>query len=125
LFGGGGRDIAAERHNEIMNKLDQLARGQQEIKGMIADLGKQLVQVQENQKKIYEAIAHVSDQIEANHREEMEQLANLDEHVLYNRKLIRADPERSLSKCPAFLRNRGEFGYIGGDLTDYGSSGGR
>jgi hypothetical protein len=125
LFGGGGRDLAAERHAEIMGKLDELARGQQQIMGMIKDLSQQLEQVQQNQKKIYDAIVQVSQQIEVNHREEMQQLAALDEHVLYNRKLILADLQRSLGNCPAFLRYRGERGYAGGDPTDYGSSGGR
>lgn len=106
LFGlGGGRDIAGERHEQIMEaigelydkvgeverKVDQLIQGQQEIK--------------ENQRRVFNAIVKLSEQLRDSHRQTMDKLQEILEQVLINKKLIINDALVRYSDCELMRRN--------------------
>ncbi len=74
---GGGDDGGAARHAEIMAALGEIKQGIAEIQQMLVQIGAQLDQIQQNQKTMMEALYKVSEQIDKNHRQEMEGITKI------------------------------------------------
>jgi hypothetical protein len=74
---GPGSDPGAERHQQVMQALAEIKAGIVEIQGMLVEMKQQLDQIQQLQMETYKSIERVSQQIQANHREVMAELARI------------------------------------------------
>jgi len=79
LFGGGGKsDPAAQRHKQIMDKLNVL-------EGKIDEVLERQIIMMRNQQYILDTLAQISNQIDELHGIEMEKLEEIKTETLYNR----------------------------------------
>ncbi len=87
-IGRKGPDPAAERHQEIMNKLGELLAGQKRMDkklDVIIETQKTIIQ---NQKAIFEAIVELSKQVQSQYESLMQRLDEIQTDVLRNREVI-------------------------------------
>lgn len=106
---GSGPDIGEIRHQEVMKSLKELAEGQEMI------FNQQKVMI-ENQIKIYDAISHVSKQIEslaeriqADHAKVISSIDALHQAVLVNRQMILRQLTKDLRRCETFLNGANQL----------------
>ncbi|MFN7684876.1 MAG: hypothetical protein ACK5QT_05630 [Oligoflexia bacterium] len=110
FLGGGGPDVGAERHKQVMDKLNALAKGQEVLANGVDFLIKGQATIIENQKKIFESLSHLSKQIQETYESTHERLGEIQKDIIYNRGLIRANLLRDLWKCESFLSSRASYG---------------
>lgn len=99
IFGLGGRDIALERHQEIMKAFDQVFGELDEIKGELRDLKQGQQYILENQQKTYDALITINKQINDNQKTILDELDHLQNHITYNRQLILDWVKNGWLKC--------------------------
>lgn len=99
IFGLGGRDIAAERHQEIMSALTTLYSKVDVIDRKIDLLLQGQEQILKNQQTIFNAVVHLSEQVASNHREVLERLREVQGDILYNRVLINTRVDEEYALC--------------------------
>lgn len=68
LFGGGGSDPAAQRHEQIMSRLNAIYDNQIYMMQELHEIKQSLGEIMSNQKTILDAIINVYQSIESNHR---------------------------------------------------------
>jgi len=106
LFGGGGRDIAGERHEQVMkllnkmyHKIDIVDQKINVIDQKIDALAEGQKVIVANQKLIVQELVGIVEQMEKNHREVIEELQEIHGDVLYNRALIGQRVEEEYGQC--------------------------
>jgi hypothetical protein len=108
-FAFGGNDGGAARHAEIMGALREIQQGIVEIQQMLVQIGEQLDQIQKNQQTMMEALYQVSQQIDKNHREEMEEITKLRTDMLTAATMLNETLFKDILSCDVLnsrLRNR-------------------
>lgn len=108
-FAFGGDDGGAARHAEIMGALREIKQGIAEIEQMLVQIEAQLDQIQKNQQTMMEALYQVSQQIDRNHREEMEEITKLRTDMITAATMLNEALFKDILSCDVFntrLRNR-------------------
>jgi hypothetical protein len=106
---GGGDDGGAARHAEIMAALGEIKQGIAEIQQMLVQIGAQLDQIQKNQQTMMEALYQVSQQIDKNHREEMEEITKLRTDMITTATMLNETLFKDILSCDVLnsrLKNR-------------------
>lgn len=105
IFGIGGRDIAAERHEELKKMLGAVYEQVNLIDRKIDALLKGQETIIKNQQLIFQSIQQLSEQVQSNHRQVMDKLQEIHGDLLYNRALQRAEIEAEYELCRRFIVN--------------------
>ena len=125
LFGGGGGpDRAAVRHQQVMAQLanlragiEDLKRGQDEIKGMIAQLDENDRKIMQNQRLLYEAVVDLSEQVARSHEILSEEIDRLGRLTLVNLEAIMAERWEGLAQCKGFIEHRPDGRFVNGAMV--------
>jgi hypothetical protein len=99
IFGMGGRDIARERHEEIMQQFENVFFELDEIKKGINDLKAGQQAIIANQQKTFDALITINKQIDENQKEILSEIDKLNDHITYNRQLILDWVKNGWQKC--------------------------
>lgn len=119
IFGIGGRDIAGERHQEVMQALGGLYDQFGVVNEKLDNLLKGQAQIQKNQVMIYNAIITLSKQVESYHLEEMMKLERIERGVFYNRALINAEIAEKYGSCFQIRSSEPQFDIASGIYPTY------
>jgi hypothetical protein len=111
LVFGAGPDPGAQRHAEIMSALGEIKQGIAEIQGMLVAMSQQLDRIMQAQKATYEAIVHVSEQIQANHREVMAELARIRADLVPIAAVVNEQLFKDIEACWTFQARLAAQGY--------------
>jgi hypothetical protein len=137
LFGAQqGPSVADLRHDEIMKGLGALQQGQEElVKGQQALMEGQKVLLEyaqasvemsqailDNQKRSFEAMVQLSDQMATYHQEVLSRLDILEREFVINRELVRAIGRSNISKCNSFLSTRARFDSFSKQTREFDSA---
>lgn len=74
LFGGGGSDPAAQRHEQIMSRLNAIYDNQIHMMQELHEIKQSLGEIMNNQKTILDTIVNVYQTIESNHRSMLKEI---------------------------------------------------
>lgn len=118
LFGG-GRDIALERHQEIMQGLQELMKGQAMILEGINDLKRGINSIMESQQKIFISISNLAEQVRNNHLQNMEAFAVLRARLSAIQNLVNESSSLPLDKCTIFVNSKKKFKCAHGIFASY------
>ena len=117
LFGG-RTDVAAQRHTQILGRLEDLSFKSDAILKQTAELRRGQHNILKGIAATYEAILSVGEEIGRLHVEQMDKLDELQKDVLFNRRV--ALSLASVNVCDTFLDSRAKF-YVEGQFPDYES----
>ena len=111
LIGGlfGGPDVGALRHQQIMEKFEEVLAGQQEIKEALKIIDAKVDALLEGQRIMFETLAELRMDIERYHLENMNAIEDLRQDVLYNRRILVSVLSRNIDRCDEFLASRNRF----------------
>ena len=85
---GGQRDIAGERHEQILNMLGDIYEEIGVIHQKLDWLKEGQERIMKAQQQLFDAVITLSEQVMTNHREVIEKLQEIQGDILYNRRLI-------------------------------------
>lgn len=105
MFGKGGRDIAGERHKQVINAINKVYDKVVVIENKIDILYKEIIEIKETQKIIYKAIEELSNKIQQNFIHVFEELEKIRKDIFYNRRIINAKYEQEYQACQNLLKN--------------------
>jgi hypothetical protein len=88
MFGGGRRDVGAERHAQVMKMFKGLYQHMEVVQAKLDALQEGQQKIIENQQKIFAAVQEVHRQVVTHRAESQEQLDRIYQSLLVNRRLL-------------------------------------
>ncbi len=101
LFGGGGDNVAAQRHKQIMQRFDRIDATLNRIEARMDQLLKTQQEMLTLQVETFKKMLELSDKIDEQHNTVMQKLTSIENALYVNRQLIMNEWE---GKCQACLQ---------------------
>jgi hypothetical protein len=106
LFGGGGPDIAEQRHKQIMERFDRIDIKLEQIDKKLDILIEGQKTIIENQQKTFDFLIQLADNINTQHIEIMNEFKTVENAIYINRELIMEDWESKCQSCLEIIKKR-------------------
>ncbi|HEX7870655.1 MAG TPA: hypothetical protein VF455_11150, partial [Chryseobacterium sp.] len=106
LFGGGGPDIAEQRHQQIIERFDRIDKELKQIDQKLDVLIEGQKIIIENQQKTFEFLIKLADNINEQHAEVMNEFKTVENAIYKNRELISNEWQVKCQSCLEIIQKR-------------------
>lgn len=106
LFGGGGPDIAEQRHKQIMERFDRIDKKLEQIESKLNILIEGQQTIIENQQRTFDFLIQLANNINIQHIEVMNEFKTVENAIYVNRELIMQDWENKCQSCLEIIQKR-------------------